>query len=287
MSKPKQKRGLRIGVFTFLVVMLLLNGSDLFTTGRGYTRVTNYDLLVRDVSKGDENILIPEMEAFPEGEYYCHVSYAGKWPGRPAEGYLILPKGADGTAGVQGYSVKCHPADEYELEPNTTFLDVPMYLGETAPDKIKDGFWVRQFIFELDGYTYWVRFESRQGVVENVQPTLEKLTRALLGEEVVLEGAWEHVTTVNFLGIGVEEPTQQTTTQRFEFREDGTGEIITRFHDDHPAPPDIHFHYILEDNIVTIVRDDGGGDMVFAVTYHDDSLHMENQRGTFDLTRIG
>ena len=102
-----------------------------------------------------------------------------------------------------------------------------------------------------------------------------------------IEGVWEHVTTVNFFGIGVEEPTQQTTTQRFEFREDGTGEIITRFHDDHPAPPDIHFHYTLEDDIVTIIRDDGGGDMVFAVTYHDDSLSMENQRGSFELTRVG
>ena len=286
MSKPKQKRGLGIGVFTFLVVMLLLNGPDLFTTGRGYTRVTNYDLLVRDVSKGDENILIPEMEAFPEGEYYHMVSYDSRWFSTAAEGYQIVQKEEDGTIG-EGYSVTCHPEEEYELEPNMTFLDIPMYLGETEADKIKDGFWVKQLIFELDGYTYRVRFESRHGVVQNVQPTLEKLTRALLGEEVVLEGIWEHVTTVNFLGIGVEEPTQQTTTQRFEFREDGTGEIITRFHDDHPAPPDIHFHYTLEDNIVTIVRDDGGGEMVFTVTYHDDSLNMENQRGTFDLTRVG
>ena len=118
------------------------------------------------------------------------------------------------------------------------------------------------------------------------------LTAALLllagcGAKDSIEGVWERETTVNFLGIGVEEPTQQTTTQRFEFREDGTGEIITKFHDDHPAPPDIHFHYTLEDDIVTIVRDDGGGDMVFAVTFHDDSLNMENQRGSFDLTRIG
>ena len=283
MTKEKRKRALPIGVVTFLLVMLILNP---YEYSRSYTRVTNYDLMVRDVTSGDERMHIPEMEAFPEGEYYHMVSYDRKGFPTAAEGYQIVQKEADGTIG-EGYSVTCHPEDEYDLEPNMTFLDIPMYLSETEPDKIKDGFWVKQFIFELEGYTYRVRFESRHGVVENVQPVLEKITRSLLGEEVSLEGVWEHETTVNVLGIGIEEPTQQTTTQRFEFREDGTGEIITRFHDDHPAPPDIHFHYTLEDNIVTIVRDDGGGEMVFAVTYHDDSLNMENQRGTFDLTRVG
>ena len=85
----------------------------------------------------------------------------------------------------------------------------------------------------------------------------------------------------------MEEPTQQTTTQRFAFREDGTGVITTEFGDDHPAPPDIHFHYTLEDGVVTIHRKDGGSDMVFAVTCHDDSLLLDNQRSSFELTRIG
>ena len=165
-----------------LLAVLFVFGMTLFSGsgGRRYSVVPNYDLMVRDVSDGDSRIRFPDMNAFPEGEYYYHVSYAGKWPGRPAEGYLILPKGADGTAGVQGYSVQCHPADEYDLEPNMTFLDIPMKLSETAPDKIKDGFWVKQFIFELDDYTYWVRFESRNGVVENVQPTLEQITANML-----------------------------------------------------------------------------------------------------------
>ena len=176
MTKEKRNRALPIGVVTFLVVMLILNP---YEPGRSYGRVPNYDLLVREVSAGDERIRIPDMEVFPEGEYYHMVSYhRGLLPG-DAEGYYIHPKAEDGTAGT-GYSVQCHPEDEYDLTPNTTLLDVPVYLGETAPDKIKDGFWVKQFIFELDGYTYWVRFESRNGVVEDVQPVLERLAADLI-----------------------------------------------------------------------------------------------------------
>ena len=179
MTERKKKYNLRSRLVVFLLVLLFFGGASLFSGGRSYGRVPNYDLLVRDVSAGDVRIRIPRMEAFPEGEYYHMVSYhRGLLPGN-AEGYYIHPKAEDGTAGT-GYSVQCHPEDEYDLTPNTTILDVPVYLGETAPDKIKDGFWVKQFIFELDGYTYWVRFESRNGVVEDVQPVLERLAADLI-----------------------------------------------------------------------------------------------------------
>ena len=179
MTKPKQKHGVWIGISTFLVVMLILNGPDLFTTGRSYGRVPNYELLVRDVTAGDVRIRIPQMEAFPEGEYYHMVSYDRRWFPTAAEGYQIVQKEADGTIG-EGYSVQCHPDAEYELEPNITFLGIPMKLSETEVENIKDGFWVKQFIFELDGYTYRVRFESRNGVVEDVQPVLERLAADLI-----------------------------------------------------------------------------------------------------------
>ena len=45
--------------------------------------------------------------------------------------------------------------------------------------------------------------------------------------------------------------------------------------------------YTLEDGVVTIHRKDGGSDMVFAVTYGDDSLLLDNQRSSFELTRVG
>ena len=104
MTERKKKYNLRSRLVVFLLVLLFFGGASLFSGGRSYGRVPNYDLLVRDVSAGDVRIRIPRMEAFPEGEYYHMVSYhRGLLPGN-AEGYYIHPKAEDGTAGT-GYSV--------------------------------------------------------------------------------------------------------------------------------------------------------------------------------------
>ena len=175
--KKKSNRNIFGIVMGVLLATVFVSGITMFSGigGRTYSKVPNYDLMVRDVKSGDAAICIPDMEAFPEDEYYYMVSYGNRWFGSDAEGYLIQSKSE-----TRRFEVKCYPVeeDDSELEPNMELLGFPVELSET--ETVKNDFWVKQFFLDLDGYRYWVRFESREGIVEDVQPKLEKIAVSIL-----------------------------------------------------------------------------------------------------------
>lgn len=183
--KQKDKRSIGAIFAAGALIALFLVGIGMFRGigGRSYSAVPSYELMVRDVKAGDATIRIPDVESLPEDEYTFMVSYAGKLPGQPAEGYLFHTKSE-----TRRFEVKCHPVEDSdsELEPNMELLGVPVELSET--ETVKNDFWVKQFFLDLDGYRYWVRFESREGIVEDVQPQLEKIALSILNNGPIPTG---------------------------------------------------------------------------------------------------
>ena len=183
--KKQDKRSIGTIFAAGAVIALFLVGIGMFRGigGRSYSTVPNYELMARDVKAGNAAIRIPDFESLPEDEYYYMVSYAGKFPGRPAEGYLLHTKSE-----TRRFEVKCHPVEDgdSELEPNMELLGVPVELSET--ETVENDFWVKQFFIDLEGYRYWVRFESREGIVEDVQPQLEKIAISILNNGPVPTG---------------------------------------------------------------------------------------------------
>ena len=100
-----------------------------------------------------------------------------------------------------------------------------------------------------------------------------------------MEGTWEQEITISVLGTNVDDQTEVSAIQRFQFHADGTGSMTTDAGEDFPVAS-VEFRYTLEEGELTLTRADGGEDMIFTVTLEKDSLKLENTSGTFDLKRV-
>jgi len=183
--KAKDRRSIGTIFAAGALIAVFLVGIGMFrgVGGRRYSTVPNYELMVRDVKVGDATIRIPDEESLPEDEYYYMVSYQGKWPGRPAEGYNIHSKRED-----ERYEVQCHPLSDEDIprKTNMELLGTPVELS--LGDNTSDGLWVGQIFFDLDGCRYRVRYENWNGTIKDVQSQLEKIAISILNNGPVPTG---------------------------------------------------------------------------------------------------
>ena len=95
-------------------------------------------------------------------------------------------------------------------------------------------------------------------------------------------GVWEQEIQTSILGV--EEATAVASLRRFTFREDGSG-IQEHIMPDGSYPDAVReFHYHLKDDLLTLVYEEEHME-AFSVKMSKNSLKLENNRGSYDLTR--